>query len=180
MLWLVGQIIDHSNPQEEVLMWFPGDDLFTPSERRRGLPSATRPASSSPTSTSTRSTTSSRTGSGQGYVRYVDDFLVFADDKRRLARGAGADRAISWRRLRLRLHPDKSVVFPVEQGIRFLGYRVFPTHRLLAKENVRRFRRRMRWMQREYAAGRIGFDADPPPDHELDRPRPPSQHLSPA
>ena len=50
--------------------------------------------------------------------------------------------------LRLQIHQDKSVVFPCEQGIRFLGYRVFPTHRLLAQENVRRFRRRMRWMQR--------------------------------
>ena len=65
----------------------------------------------------------------------------------------------SWRGLRLQIHQDKSVVFPCDQGIRFLGYRVFPTHRLLVQENVRRFRRRMRWMQREFAAGRIGFDA---------------------
>ena len=50
-------------------------------------------------------------------------------------------------------------MFPCGQGIRFLGYRVFPTHRLLARENVRRFRRRMRRMQREFAAERIGFDA---------------------
>jgi RNA-directed DNA polymerase len=54
------------------------------------------------------------------------------------------------------------VVFPCEEGIRFLGYRVFPTHRLLARENVRRVRRRMRWMQREFAAGRIGFDVIAP------------------
>lgn len=59
----------------------------------------------------------------------------------------------------LQIHPNKSVVFPCEEGIRFLGYRVFPTHRLLAKENVRRFRRRVRWMQRAFAAGQIGFDA---------------------
>ncbi len=38
VLWLVGLIIDRSNPQGPVLMWFPGDDLFTPTERRRGLP----------------------------------------------------------------------------------------------------------------------------------------------
>ena len=38
VLWLVGQIIDHSNPQEQVLNYFPGDDLFTPGERRRGIP----------------------------------------------------------------------------------------------------------------------------------------------
>lgn len=38
VLWLVSQIIDHSNPQEEVQNWFPGDDLFTSGERRRGHP----------------------------------------------------------------------------------------------------------------------------------------------
>jgi hypothetical protein len=38
VLWLVGQIIDGSNPQEEVVNHFPGDDLFTSTERRRGIP----------------------------------------------------------------------------------------------------------------------------------------------
>jgi len=38
VLWLVDRIIDHGNPQDPVLMWFPGDDLFTPTERRRRLP----------------------------------------------------------------------------------------------------------------------------------------------
>jgi RNA-directed DNA polymerase len=38
VLWLASQIIDHSNPQEEVYNWFPGDDLFSPTERRKGIP----------------------------------------------------------------------------------------------------------------------------------------------
>lgn len=38
VLWLAGLIIDHSNPQEPILDWYPGDDLFTPGERRRGMP----------------------------------------------------------------------------------------------------------------------------------------------
>jgi hypothetical protein len=38
VLWLASRIIDHSNPQEEVQQWYPGDDLFTPGQRRRGLP----------------------------------------------------------------------------------------------------------------------------------------------
>jgi hypothetical protein len=35
VLWLVGKIVDHSNPQDPVLMWFSGDDLFAPTERCR-------------------------------------------------------------------------------------------------------------------------------------------------
>jgi retron-type reverse transcriptase len=38
VLDLAARIIDGSNPQEEAAAYFPGDDLFTPSERRRGLP----------------------------------------------------------------------------------------------------------------------------------------------
>jgi RNA-directed DNA polymerase len=37
-LALAGLIIDGSNPQEEATGYFPGDDLFTPFDRRRGLP----------------------------------------------------------------------------------------------------------------------------------------------
>ena len=35
---LLDAIIDGSNPQELVDVVFPGDDLFTAQERRRGLP----------------------------------------------------------------------------------------------------------------------------------------------
>jgi hypothetical protein len=92
----------------------------------------------------------------KGYIRYVDDFLVFSDDKRHLAdaRKQIRDFLVG---LRLRLHPTKSVVFLVKEGIRFLGYRIFPTHRLLPKENVWRFLQRMRQMQRDYAEGRASF-----------------------
>jgi len=38
VLWLCDLIIDSSNPQTEVVEYFPGDDLFTSIERRRGLP----------------------------------------------------------------------------------------------------------------------------------------------
>lgn len=37
-LWLVDAIIDGSNAQESVHIHYPGDDLFTPWQRRRGLP----------------------------------------------------------------------------------------------------------------------------------------------
>lgn len=37
-LWLIDLIIDHSNPQDPVCLYFEGDDLFTPLERKRGLP----------------------------------------------------------------------------------------------------------------------------------------------
>lgn len=87
---------------------------------------------------------------------HVDDFLAFSDDKKYLARVQRqiADFLTSFR---LRLHPTKNVVFPVTAGIRFLGYRVFATHRLLVKENVWDFRRRLRKMQGQYARYEISL-----------------------
>jgi hypothetical protein len=37
-LWLLRVIINASNPQETVLHHFPGDELFTPVMRRKGIP----------------------------------------------------------------------------------------------------------------------------------------------
>jgi len=158
VLWLVNRIIDHSNPQDPVLAWFPGDDLFTPIERRRGLPLGNQTSQFFANVYLDPLDHFVTARLRLCYVRYVDDFLVFADDKRRLHEVR--DRISEFlERLRLQVHRDKSVVFPCDRGIRFLGYRVFPTHRLLVKENVHRFRRRMRRMQAAYAAGRIGFEA---------------------
>ena len=60
------------------------------------------------------------------------------------------------------------MIFPVKDGIRFLGYRVFPTHRLLPKENVRRFRRRVRRMQRGLCGGPGFLRGNLPAAHELE------------
>lgn len=159
VLWLVGQIIDHSNPQEEIRTCFPGDDLFTACERRRGIPIGNQTSQffANVYLDSLDHFVKDRLGI-KGYVRYVDDFLVFSDDKSHLAdvREQIRDFLVG---LRLRLHPTKNVIFPVKEGIRFLGYRIFPTHRLLPKENVWRFLRRARQMQRDYAEWRLSFAA---------------------
>jgi len=155
VLWLSGRIIDHSNPQEPVWDWFPGDDLLTPAERRRGLPIGNQTSQffANVYLDPLDHFVTDRLGAG-GYVRYVDDFLVFSDDKRELAEfRRRIDEFLAG--LRLRVHRTKTVVFPVTAGIPFLGFRVFPTHRRLAKDNVSRFRRRLRGMEEAYAAGRI-------------------------
>jgi retron-type reverse transcriptase len=153
--WLVEQIVTHSNTQEPVLNWFRGDTLFTPTERRRGMPIGNQTSQFfanvylDPLDHFVKDRLRIN-----GYARYVDDFLVFSHDKRVLrdVQSQISDFLIG---LRLRLHSRKNVVFPVSQGIRFLGYRVFPTHRLLVKDNVWRFRRRLQRMQRAYAERRL-------------------------
>ena len=104
-LSLAETIIDASNPQEPVDLYYLGDGLFTPWERRRGLPIGNL--------TSQFFANVYLDGldhfckevlRARGYLRYVDDFALFDDD---------ADRLEEWRRRiarylegrRLRLHP---------------------------------------------------------------------------
>ena len=155
VLWLTRVLVEHSGEQEPVLDWFPGDDLFTPTERARGLPIGNQTSQFfgnvylDPLDHFVKEEL--RIG---GYVRYVDDFVLFSDDKAELHFARESIKRFLGG-LRLRLHPRKSEIFPVGQGIRFLGYRVFPSHRLLARENVWRFLRRVRRIQRDFTAGHI-------------------------
>jgi retron-type reverse transcriptase len=155
--WLIDQIIGGSNPQEVIQHCFPGNNLFTSLERRRGIPIGNQTSQffANVYLDPLDHFVKDRLGI-KGYVRYVDDFLVFSDDKKYLAEVREQIRCFLVS-LRLRLHPQKNVISPVKNGIRFLGFRVFPTHRLLPKDNIRRFRRRIRDMQQSYAAGEVSL-----------------------
>lgn len=78
----------------------------------------------------------------KAYLRYVDDFALFADSKRQLWR---------WRQkiaaflatLRLNIHNSSAQVMPANSGIPWLGFVVYPTHRKLKRRNVVQFTRRL-------------------------------------
>jgi retron-type reverse transcriptase len=81
-LWLIDLIIDHGNPQEAVNDYFPGDDLFAPSTRRKGIPIGNQTSQFfanvylNPFDHFVQEELGCRC-----YVRYVDDFVVLGDDK---------------------------------------------------------------------------------------------------
>lgn len=57
--------------------------------------------------------------------------------------------------LSLALHPDKSRIFPLHHGTRWVGYRVFPYHRLPTKANRRHFLCRLADWEAAYAEGTL-------------------------
>ncbi len=79
-------------------------------------------------------------------------FVVLDNDKVRLAELRGQIEEFLWG-LRLWLHPRKRTISRVEDGLRFLGYRVWPDHRWLDRRGVVRFCRRLRIYARLYRAG---------------------------
>jgi retron-type reverse transcriptase len=155
VLWLVNTIVDHSNPQEPVCDWFPGDGLFTPAERRRGLPIGNQTSQffANVYLDPFDHFVQEQLHCGY-YIRYVDDFVILGNDKNRLAEVRTRCREYL-AGLRLRLHPRKSEISRVADGTNFLGYRLFPDHRRLARSNVVRMQRRLRGLQKRYANGRI-------------------------
>lgn len=90
----------------------------------------------------------------KGYLRYVDDFLLFADTPEELW---------GWKQkvlrqltsLRLTLHEPRMQVRPVNEGIPWLGLQIFPTYRRLKRRNVIKARRRLH----KKAADQEAFDA---------------------
>jgi len=146
-LWLIDAIIDGSNPQEPVTDYFTNDDLFTPLERRKGLPIGNLTSQFfanlylNPLDHFVKEILRCL-----AYLRYVDDFVLLANSKAEL--WAWREQiALFLQSLRLKLHPHHCYIFPARVGWRFLGQRVFRTHRLLLAENVRRFKRRRRLWQ---------------------------------
>ena len=61
-------------------------------------------------------------------------------------------------KLRLRLRPKKTHISACEKGITLLGQRVFCTHRLLLKPNVRRFYKCLRKRLRDFREGKLHPD----------------------
>lgn len=153
--WLMDLIVDHSNPQETHLQWFPGDSLFSPVERRKGLPIG--------------NLTSQFWGNVYlnrfdhfvkeqlqvpGYIRYVDDFVLFGENKQQLN---------NWKRdiqnhlalLRLIPHPNKTQIHQSQEGVPFLGFQVFPHYCYVRKVKIKRYRRYLKRTLDQKAVGLI-------------------------
>jgi hypothetical protein len=89
-------------------------------------------------------------------VRYVDDFLLFSDNKRQLWAWKDSIRSFL-AGLRLTMHERESTVYPVSNGIPFLGFRVYSTHRRLKRRNGVAFARRLQDWRRQAAAGEMSL-----------------------
>ena len=91
------------------------------------------------------------------YVRYMDDMVILHNDAKVLN---------EWKRLiekylnevlHLELN-DKTTIGKVKNGITFVGYVIRPTYRKLKRKSLRKMKAKIRYRQKEYAAGLITFD----------------------
>ena len=154
------RLIDHilrngadEHPTDDRLVIFPSDDPVLAATRPRGLPIGNQTSQFwancylNPLDHFITDQLGCR-----AYVRYADDFLLFAPTKPQLHASKRAIRAFLAQHLRMRLHEAEAAVFPVATGIPFLGFRVFPDHRRLRRRNGVAFTRRFRAMHTAFRA----------------------------
>ena len=133
----VGVLADEYN-----MVYFPGDDLFSV-QRPRGLPIGNLTSQwwancfLTPFDHFVK-----RELRCKAYLRYVDDFLLFSNDKKQLWewRAAITERMAQ---LRLTIHEERALPRPVDDGIGFLGFVIYPDHRLLKRRKGIAYRRKL-------------------------------------
>lgn len=84
----------------------------------------------------------------RGYVRYMDDMVLWADEKQKLKTAQVHIQAHVREQLRSELKPPQ--LNRSRLGLPFLGYRVFPHHVRLLQKSKQRFIRKLTYLDRCY------------------------------
>ncbi len=77
------------------------------------------------------------------YVRYVDDFVVLDEDKQKLEETIKKVNKFIEEQLKITLSKDKIFLMDIGHGLDFLGYYIKPTHTLVRRKVVKRFKDKM-------------------------------------
>src|SRR3989344_3235233 len=89
------------------------------------------------------------------YIRYADDFVILSRDKNILIESVRQMVNFLTEQLKLKIHQDKLMIRKWIQGIDFLGYNIFPHHKILRTKTKRRILKKISKKQREFLAGEI-------------------------
>ncbi len=154
-LSLIDTIIDHSNLQEPMNEYFSSDTLFTPFERRRGIPIGNLTSQFfaniylNPLDHFVKEVLRCK-----NYVRYVDDFVLCSETRSELETCRNAIEMFL-ESYRLCIHPVKSQITSTMYGVNFLGFRFMPNTIRVCNENKRRGIKRLNLQMKEVAGGRM-------------------------
>ena len=155
VLGLIAKILSNGvqiDQESQTLDYFPGDDLFSPL-RARGLPIGNLTSQHwANVYLNELDQYVKRRLKCRAYLRYVDDLLLFANRKEQLHIWR-AEIIPFLKGLRLRLHEKRAQPRPVQTGVSFLGFIVFPDHRRLKRRNGVAFQRRLQKLADDWRRG---------------------------
>ncbi len=159
LLWLIDLILASGEgvlTEAYDMVWFPGDDLLAV-HRPRGLPIGNLTSQFwANCYLNSFDHFVKRELRCRGYVRYVDDLRLFSDDKQQLWQWKEAIEA-RLRHFRLTIHPG-SQPCPVDEGIPFLGFIIYPQRRCIKRRKGIQFCRHFTQLVTDYADGMISLD----------------------
>lgn len=156
MMALVAQVLETYDAAAEYYFPQQGDDLFD-AVRPRGLPIGHLSSQLfanwylTPVDQFVK-----RTLGWRRYVRYMDN-VVFVGASRDEMATLREQVEAAVRAPRLTPHPTKTQLFPVRNGVPFLGFPVYPHHRRILRGNLRHFSTRMRRYAREVETGTLAL-----------------------
>ncbi len=87
------------------------------------------------------------------YLRYMDDMVLFSQEKAKLWEFHEQCRAFLEEELALSLNPTRTTIAPISEGLPWLGFRVWPSTLRMTSETKQRFCKKFREGWRAYQGG---------------------------
>lgn len=91
------------------------------------------------------------------YIRYMDDVIILCDSKEKLRVWKDLIEIFLLSELELHLN-KKTCIRPINQGIEFVGYRVWPDRAVLRKSTSLKIKRSLKGVAKKYAEYEIDLD----------------------
>ncbi len=92
------------------------------------------------------------------YIRYVDDFIILGKERKILEKCKSEINIFLQDKLHLALHPEKSKIKSLKQGVLFLGFRNFYYHRLLRKTSRKKILLKLESYKQQYDQKKIDYN----------------------
>lgn len=90
------------------------------------------------------------------YVRYMDDFIILHENKKYLHEIKSEIELFLNSKLELHLN-NKTCIRPINSGIDFVGFKIWPTHKKLKKKTSMKIKKRLKYLKKAYARREVDF-----------------------
>ena len=90
------------------------------------------------------------------YIRYMDDIIILCDSKKKLHEWKERIRCFLEEKLELQLN-NKTCIRPINQGIEFVGFRIWKEKVVLRKSTTLRIKRSLKCVRKRYSRYDISF-----------------------
>ena len=76
------------------------------------------------------------------YVRYMDDIIIVVENKNKARK----------------VFQNKTKIFPINQGVNAIGYKIYPTHKLLRNDSKKKIKRKIKAIPHLIKEGKLAVD----------------------